>query len=391
MQQMKLPGAIRSEYLTDPRLMMAQQLQQAGSSTAPVQSPVEGLARMLQAGLGGYQQRKVRDEYQRRGDEYNRVISEALRGDVPIQLRQDMLMGNPDTAELGQQLAMGRIQQQMRPDPLVAALAKQGKIYDPETGRVAEMPGFSEIDVQRKLREAEALQPLKIQQRMAGKPNISLAVNGQQETEFQKRVGKEYGEQYSNIMNAGRQANTTISNLERLDQLLENVQTGKFKPTTTELKKSAKALGFDLEAMGITDDVAPVEAATALSNQMALEMRNPAGGAGMPGALSDADRAYLQQMTANVSDTPEGRKLKMETRRKLAQRDREVAKLAEDYRRRNGTFDEGFYSELAEWSDQNPLFEGGGMAEMPQAGQVMDGYRFIGGDPSDPNSWEQVQ
>ena len=44
----------RRDYMTDPRRMMAEQLIQQGSSTAPVQSPLEGLARALQAGVGGY-------------------------------------------------------------------------------------------------------------------------------------------------------------------------------------------------------------------------------------------------------------------------------------------------------------------------------------------------
>lgn len=33
----------------------------------------------------------------------------------------------------------------------------------------------------------------------------------------------------------------------------------------------------------------------------------------------------------------------------------------------------------------------GGGAAVPQAGTIMDGYRFKGGDPSDQNSWEPVQ
>jgi hypothetical protein len=90
---------------------------------------------------------------------------------------------------------------------------------------------------------------------------------------------------------------------------------------------------------------------------MALQLRNPSGGAGMPGALSDADRVYLQSMTPGLTKTPEGRKLISETMITLAKRDQDVAKLARDYRKKNGGFDEGFYNELATWSAANPLFE----------------------------------
>jgi hypothetical protein len=76
----------------------------------------------------------------------------------------------------------------------------------------------------------------------------------------------------------------------------------------------------------------------------------------MPGALSDADRVYLQSMTPGLTKTPEGRKLISETMVTLAKRDQEVAKLARDYRKKNNGFDEGFYDELRTWSAANPLF-----------------------------------
>jgi hypothetical protein len=42
----------------------------------------------------------------------------------------------------------------------------------------------------------------------------------------------------------------------------------------------------------------------------------------------------------------------------LAKREQQVAKMARAYRKKNnGTFDEGFYDELAEWSAKNPLFK----------------------------------
>jgi len=45
---------IQRDYATDPRRLLAQSLMQTGSSTAPVQSVTEGLARALSGGLGGY-------------------------------------------------------------------------------------------------------------------------------------------------------------------------------------------------------------------------------------------------------------------------------------------------------------------------------------------------
>lgn len=170
-------------------------------------------------------------------------------------------------------------------------------------------------------------------------------------------VGKFYGERFGQIMEGEKQARAEDANLARLDSLLSNVETGKFKGTTTELKKAAQAAGIDLAAVGITDDVAPVEAARALSNEMALQLRNPAGGAGMPGAMSDADRTFLQSMTPGIETTAEGRRLMIYTRKKINERRILEAREAAAYRRQHGRLDDGFTERMQSFADKNPLFQ----------------------------------
>lgn len=192
-------------------------------------------------------------------------------------------------------------------------------------------------------------------------PNAMSAVdnargNMKRAEEEGKVIGKTFGEMYSNIIKAGDAATLDDDKLTRLETLLKGVDTGAFKGTTTDLKKAAKAAGMDLEALGIADDVAPVEAARALSNEMALQARNPAGGAGMPGAMSDADRQFLAGMQPGIETTPEGRKLMIQTRRALNKRAREVAKLAVKYRKDNGRLDEDFTQVLQDFAEKNPIF-----------------------------------
>jgi hypothetical protein len=176
------------------------------------------------------------------------------------------------------------------------------------------------------------------------------------ESEEQKQVGRYYGERFSSMQDSGIKAAGGIARLERLDQLLDQVNTGAFADNMLSLKKAAKAVGVDLDAMGVRDDVAPAEAANALANEMALELRNPAGGAGMPGAMSDKDREMLQSMTPSLTQTPEGRKLLIDARKRLYKREQQVAQRARSYRQKNGRLDEGFFDELAQWSEQNPLY-----------------------------------
>lgn len=187
--------------------------------------------------------------------------------------------------------------------------------------------------------------------------NINM---GPQETERQKAYGKSvggfFGDQFSQLQEGVNKAVSDNSRLDRLDQLLDQVNTGAASSFTQPLKRYAKDFGMDLESMGITDDTGAAEAASALANQMALELRNPAGGAGMPGAMSDKDREFLVSMVPQLTNTQGGRKLLIETRRRQNKRSMEVAQLARQYQQQNGQLDAGFYEALQKHAEANPLF-----------------------------------
>jgi hypothetical protein len=193
--------------------------------------------------------------------------------------------------------------------------------------------------------------------KVAVSPHMNLPP---QESEFEKTVGKNFGEQYSNIQNQGMTVGSRLGKLDRLESLLSKPYTGVGGEQVQQVNRALKSAGdaIGLDTSGITEKVGSAEAATALANEIALEFRNPSGGAGMPGAMSDQDREFLKQMTgANITTTPEGRKLVIETRRKLIQRDSEIAKIARDYYKEKGRFDSGFFDKLEEWSSKNPLFK----------------------------------
>lgn len=177
-------------------------------------------------------------------------------------------------------------------------------------------------------------------------------VDTRQETEFAKSLGKQQGEDYAGLMKSDAMASSKLNKLGRLESLLASSgNTGKLTPATMELKAAAESLGFKV------DPKLPFQqAAQALSNEIALELRNPSGGAGMPGALSDRDREFLVNMVPNLGKTPEGNKMLIGTMKKLAQREKDIAKLAREYRQKTGRFDEGFYQVLSDYSAKNPLF-----------------------------------
>lgn len=182
-------------------------------------------------------------------------------------------------------------------------------------------------------------------------PSAQNNVTIKQEGAEAGAVGKAFGEEFNKVQTAGAQASTTISKLDRMSNLLTGIDTGKLTPAATNVAAIADSLGIKIDK-----NLPAKQAANALAGEIALGLRNPAGGAGMPGAMSDKDREFLQAMTPNLANTPGGNAMIIETAKKLAKRDQEVAKLAREYRVKTGHMDEGFYTALQQYSDANPLF-----------------------------------
>ncbi len=183
------------------------------------------------------------------------------------------------------------------------------------------------------------------------RPVTSTTVINAGETEFSKTLGKKHAETYSQIMDSARAAGSKIANLDAVTSLIGDVETSSATPIGMKVAGYAKAIGVDLDP-----NLPRKQAAEIISNKMALDARDTSTGAGMPGAMSDADREFLKAMTPNVAQTREGRALVTEVHRRLAKREQQVAQMARAYRARTGKFDEGFYEELATMSNRQPLF-----------------------------------
>ena len=139
--------------------------------------------------------------------------------------------------------------------------------------------------------------------------------------------------------------------LDTLDELYKdpNVTSGGLAENFTGLKGIAASLNIDIKGKGSEDAI------RSITNRFALELRNPSGGAGMPGAMSDADRTFLASIPPGLSKTPAGRALIAQGMRAVNDRDRQIANMAQRYEERVGRLDNGFIKEMREWSDANPL------------------------------------
>ncbi|MDQ2150057.1 hypothetical protein RBI22_15165 [Alcaligenaceae bacterium C4P045] len=171
---------------------------------------------------------------------------------------------------------------------------------------------------------------------------------------YDEGKAKQLVEADETIRKAGMQAPGTLAKLDQMEKLVGDYEGG----TLTGIGVQAASLG---NSLGITIDpkLGDKQAAEALFNEFALKLKNAGGTNQMPGALSDRDLAFLQATAPQLAQTADGRRTIMNSFRSVAQREQQVAKMAEEYKRRNGgRLDDGFFERLSAWSERNTMFGG---------------------------------
>lgn len=182
-------------------------------------------------------------------------------------------------------------------------------------------------------------------------PRTTVNVTNPMETEEQKSLGKARAESFVTLSKAGSAARGKLQQLDAIESLVGNVETSPLTPI------GMKAAGYGA-AVGLTLDptLPQKQAADTIVKKMALDARSTADGAGMPGAMSDADREFLLNSVPNLTQTREGRRAVVTVTRRLAKRQQEYATLANQYRKERGTFDEGFEDYARQYFADKPLF-----------------------------------
>jgi hypothetical protein len=166
------------------------------------------------------------------------------------------------------------------------------------------------------------------------------------------KVAENYASIYNNLQNAAMSNSAKIAKVERVGSLLEGFEGGKLSKSAMDFASAANSLGLKIDPK-----LPNKQAAEALSKEMALDLRSTANGAGMPGAMSDADRDYLKSMTPDVGSTAEGRKMIVEAKVALLKRESTVADMARQYTKKHGGLNEDFFTQLQGWSERNPIFK----------------------------------
>ena len=153
-----------------------------------------------------------------------------------------------------------------------------------------------------------------------------------------------------------------LANLDQLGQGLEAFAKTGQSPKGAQFEQTMKNW---LPGYKGGDALQPYQLSSALGNQMALELRNPASGAGMPGSMSDGDRAYLSSMVANPGTDINAARQMIAARKAVYVRQQEIGDMASKWDKAYGGLSgrdkagRDFYDALSEWSNrpENALFK----------------------------------
>lgn len=153
------------------------------------------------------------------------------------------------------------------------------------------------------------------------------------------------------ILEGGRKARDSMTTLQMIAPNLEKMPTGPLYPTLVNAKAYLQQLG-----LAVDPNLGPAQATKAILNGLALKARDPSGGAGMPGAMSDPDRKFLVEMIPGLDKLPDGNKILLDSMMRLEQRKMDEAAIVQKMQAdRKSSAD--IREALSQYGIARPMFE----------------------------------
>lgn len=201
--------------------------------------------------------------------------------------------------------------------------------------------------------------------RRAGAPSVNVDLKGQ--TAGAQESAKLDAKKLDGMRSQADAAAAALDDINTVEGWLTGLDTGALAPQKLSAQKFLSGIGVDSNIFGTREQVGKAEAALTLVNQMALKLRSPESGLGMPGALSDKDLAFLKQSVVGLETTEPGRALIIDLTRRAANRRLEIARIADEFYYQNDNSFKGWPQFLKQWREANPLFSDADIATAKQA------------------------
>ncbi|HWA17732.1 MAG TPA: hypothetical protein VG757_01935 [Devosia sp.] len=207
---------------------------------------------------------------------------------------------------------------------------------------------------------------------------------GDNTSKFSNKADELAAGRMSDYVSGGNDAANFIGDLKALTDLGKNIQTGKKTEILNALGPYAEALGVDIA------NLEDSQAYDAIVSRMAPAMRIPGSG-----GSSDFDARQFLKSLPSLGNTPEGNRIINETFQGIQERKIAAAGIAQQALANQITWQEAD-KQIAALGDPYTAFndfrkrsETAKSAGAPKPGDIVDGYRFRGGDPADEANWEQ--
>jgi hypothetical protein len=170
-----------------------------------------------------------------------------------------------------------------------------------------------------------------------------MAARSPEQAAYQAERSKANAATYQGALDAAGNAGDQLTNIDRMAQLLNDVQTGKGEQALLGITSLAGQLGLEFDP-----SAGDKQAAEAISNQLALSLHKS-------GVMTDQDFAVYKQSSPGIMQTPGGNLRIMETMAAFAEKKQKEAELMQAYVDLTGSWDDRGERGLSQWRKNNSI------------------------------------
>ena len=347
--------ALNPAFQSDPRRILGQQLQQQGLSSAPVQTPLQGLGRLSSALVGAYLQKGAIDRQVAREDERTQQIMGMLPANATPQMRA-FAQTNPEGF-------MNAFNQSLLTPTTSSEVVDLGGnlrgIQTTQTGpfnrtstAISNLTQIKPTSLTTAQRNASALGLVpgtddynKYIRDVTGKSGTDIKINtGPKLTKEQEEAGKTRVSRVNKkYFTPSENAQETISNINQALSILESNPdvAGLGQEGLLALKETVgglvSAFGVDPKKVGINlEKLSDQQIFRSVINKLVLDQTRK-----LKGALSNKELDFSGKATAQIGSTAEANKVILAFQKQAAIKSQLVASQVDRYFNENKTYGGG--------------------------------------------------